>query len=79
MSDNPLADILEVVVAPGSPVFVALQNDVVHEPLRLHVVKHFTGGEEPVFEVPDGLLASLEARQIILSQEHHLHDYNNFF
>ena len=70
---------MELVVAAGAPVVIALSDKCVNELLAFGVCESLSGGEESVFEVDDGLLSTLEARQIVLPHEHHLYDYNNFF
>jgi len=66
--------VLEVVIAACSPVIVAFDDEVIDESLALRAREHLSRWEEPVLEVPDGLLAAFEARQVVLSQEHHFND-----
>lgn len=66
--------VLEVVVAASSPIVVAVHDQVVDKPLALGVREHLAGREEPVLQISDGPLASLEAREVILAQEHHFDD-----
>lgn len=66
--------VLELIITPGSPVVKALLDEVVNELHALLVVEPLAGGEEAVFELNEGLLTALEAGQVVLAHQHHLHD-----
>ena len=70
--------VLEIVIAASPPVVIALNNKIVNESLTLRIREHFPRREEPILEVLDSLLAALEAREVVLTQEHHL-DYYYYF
>ena len=70
--------ILEVVVASSPPIVVALLNYAVYEALSLGLAHQLVSWEEAILEVFQALLASLEARQVILSKEHHLDEEDDF-
>ena len=71
--------VLEVIVAARSPVVVALDDQIVDESLAFRIGEHFACREESIFEVLDGLLAALEARKVVLTEEHHLDDDDDLF
>ena len=66
--------VLEIIITISSPVIVALCHESINELLALGIIEHPSSREEAIFELLDGLLATLEARQIVLTQEHH---FNN--
>ena len=69
--------VLEVIVAIRSPVVVAFSDEIIDEPLTLRIGEHLTSREESIFQILDRLLAALEARQVVLTEEHHFDNDNN--
>ena len=73
-SHDTLDAVLEIIIAISSPVVVTLSHEAIDEFLTLGIIKHPSCREEAIFELLDSFLTTLEARQIILTQEHHFHN-----
>ena len=78
MSDDTLAVVLEVVIAPCSPIIVTLMDQPIHESLTFVVGESAARGEEPILKITHSCFAAFEAWQVVLAHKHHF-DYNDNF
>ena len=68
-----LAAVLELIVALGPPVIITMLHQLIDVPCCLDLVHHSASWQDALLQILDQTLPLDEARQVSLTQEHHLH------